>query len=141
MTRDAFLIVRAFELWTHEEDVRRATDRPLADPDPQTLTRMTDLATMLLPAGIARIQPAGDGTARLVLTGTGGGAWDIPVHGGAVARARPRQDSDAHVVIDAAAFCRVVANRSDLARSGAVVSGDAGVARTVLAGATALALD
>ena len=31
------LIVRTFELWTHEEDIRRATARPLAAPDAATL--------------------------------------------------------------------------------------------------------
>ena len=139
---DAFLLIRSFELWTHEEDVRRATGRPLLDPEPETLNRMTDLATMLLPAGITRVGGAPEEvTARLVLTGPGGGAWDVPMQGGRVARATVGSRCEAHIVVDAAAFCRVVANRGDLERSGAVVTSDAALARTLFAGAAALALD
>lgn len=139
---DSFLVARSFELWTHDEDIRRAVGRPVLDPDAQTLARMTALATALLPAGIARARGEGaSGSARLVLSGPGGGSWDVPLQGRSVLRARPGRRWDAHVVVDAAAFCRVAANRADLARSGAVVSSGVGVAETLFAGASALALD
>jgi uncharacterized protein (TIGR03083 family) len=139
---DAFLVVRSFELWTHEEDIRKSTGRELSDPDPETLNRMTDLATTLLPAGITRVGGSEAGmSARLVLTGPGGGAWDVPMQDRRVARAAPGSRCDAHIVVDAASFCRVVANRADLESSGALVTNDIGLARTIFAGAAALALD
>ena len=94
-------MVRAFELWTHEEDIRRATGRPVADPDAATLSRMTGLATALLPAGVARAGRDRPGPVRLVLTGPGGGTWDVGLAGG-VSRAEPGRTFDTHVVVDAA---------------------------------------
>jgi uncharacterized protein (TIGR03083 family) len=142
---DAFLVVRSFEIWTHDEDIRRALGREEVDPDAEVLTRMTALATTLLPVGIALVAgdstPSADATARLVLTGPGGGSWDIPLQGRGVTRARPGARFDGHLVVDSAAFCRVVANRADLRRSGAVVSQDPQVAELLLLGAAALALD
>lgn len=138
---DDLLVARAFELWTHDEDIRRATGRPVADPDPATLTRMTELATRLLPVGVALAgQSVPDVGVRLVLTGPGGGTWDVSF-GGVVSRARPDATFASRVVVDAAQFCRVAANRSDLTGSGAVVSDDARVAERLFAGAASLALD
>ncbi|HEX4778514.1 MAG TPA: maleylpyruvate isomerase family mycothiol-dependent enzyme [Acidimicrobiia bacterium] len=138
---DDLLVARAFELWTHDEDIRRATGRPVADPDPSTLTRMTELATGLLPVGVALAgQSVPDVDARLVLTGPGGGTWDVSLDG-PVSRARPGATFASRVVVDAAQFCRVAANRSGLTASGAVVSDDARVAERLFAGAAALALD
>ena len=106
---------------------------------------MTGLATTLLPVGIALAAgplPNEQSTsARLVLTGPGGGSWDVPLHGLSVTRARLGAHFDGHIVVDAAAFCRVVANRADQQRSGAVVSQDPEVADLLLRGAAALALD
>ena len=76
-----------------------------------------------------------------MLTGPGGGSWDMPLRGAGSARARPGARFDGHIVVDSAAFCRVVANRADLQRSGAVVSQDLQVAELLLRGAAALALD
>jgi hypothetical protein len=117
----------------------------VVDPDPQVLTRMTELAASLLPVGIAAAAN-GDpalraASARLVLTGPGGGSWDIPLQGGGVTRARPGARIDGHIAVDSAAFCRVVANRADQERSGAVVCEGPDVADLLLRGAAALALD
>jgi uncharacterized protein (TIGR03083 family) len=105
---ESMLIVRSFEMWTHEEDIRRATGRPLAAPEPARLSPMTRLAVALLPAGMGRVdRPAVDGNVRLVLTGPGGGTWPAALgssQGGPV---------EARLVIDAVLFCRLVANRID----------------------------
>lgn len=138
---ESFLVVRSFEIWTHAEDIRRATNRALEDPEPGSLKLMTELATRLLPAGVAAVGSALGGSVRLVLIGAGGGAWDVPPRGTAVTRAQPGMESDAHVTVDAAEFCRVVSNRSTLEDSAAVVSGEIGVAAALFAGAAALALD
>jgi hypothetical protein len=137
---DAFLVVRAFELWTHDEDIRRAIGRPMADPDAAVLSRMTDLAAVLLPAGVALVGGAGKDRVRLVLTGPGGGTWDVGLDGG-VGRAQPGRAFEAHVTVDAAAFCRVVANRLTFEESAPVLGGGEAPARTLFAGAAALALD
>jgi len=133
---DALLVVRAFEMWIHDEDIRAATGRPLADLDPERLARMVSLAAMLLPAGMARVARQSDGAVRIVLTGNGGGTWDVNLDGADDARRHT-----ARVVVDATAFCRVVGNRADIESSGAIVSGDAGLADDLFIGASALALD
>lgn len=134
---DQMLVVRAFEMWTHDEDVRRATGRALHGPEPESLARMVALVATLLPVGIARagrVRP--ETTVRLVLTGAGGGTWDLSLDGTPViGRAASR------IVVDATTFCRVVGNRADLAGVDPVVSGDHATATDVFVGAAALALD
>ena len=134
----ALLVVRAFELWTHENDIRRVTGLAAAAPDPPTLRLMTDLAVRLLPSGVARL--ADHTTAvdvRLVLTGAGGGTWDVVLGERTVSRYVP----EVVIVADAVRFCRLVAARIDPDELDAQVSGAALHAATVLAGAAALALD
>ena len=142
---DQMLVVRAFEMWTHEEDIERAAGRALTDPDPDTLRRMTDLATELLPAGINGRGPA-DGQVRLVLTGPGGGSWDVVLPGGETRRAGhglsgAGENMTSLAVVDAAMFCRVVANRADLSTSRAVHTGAIETVRSLFEGASTLALD
>lgn len=137
---DLLLVVRAFEVWVHDGDVRRATGRPPTDPDAESLARMTDLAVTLLPAGIGLAGRARPGrTVRLVLTGPGGGTWDVGLDPSGAAD--PLPPAEARVVVDGSAFCLVVGNRSDRARSGGLVSGDEALADDLFAGAAALALD
>jgi len=134
---DDVLVIRAFEMWIHDEDIRRATGRELAAPDPERLARMVGLVSKLLPAGIAGSGNARDGaTARVVLTGTDGGTWDVNLDGSTEERS-----ASTRIVVDAADFCRIVGNREDQDSSGAVVTGDQSVAAGVLVGAAALALD
>jgi len=134
---DAVLVVRAFEMWIHEEDIRRATDRPLIAPDGEQLARMIDLVVRLLPDGVAATgHDVASKTVRLVLTGPGGGTWDVNLDGAA----QPRR-GDVRVVVDGTEFCRVAGNRSDLTGSGAIVRGDREPASVLFAGAANLALD
>lgn len=133
---ERLLVVRAFETWTHEEDIRRAVGQPLAAPDPARLRLMTELAVSALPSGLARIaRPQPGRTARIVLTGPGGGTWQA-----ALDRGEPGA-TDVRVVADAVCFCRLVANRCTPADLGAVIDGDEVLASVLLAGAQALALD
>jgi uncharacterized protein (TIGR03083 family) len=133
----ALLVVRAFELWTHENDIRTAAGLPASVPDAATLRLMTDLAVGMLPFGVARVAdplPALD--VHLVLTGAGGGTWDVPLG------ARPAGEvPEVAIVADAVGFCRLVADRITPGELGAHVSGDVSHAATVLTGAAALALD
>ena len=75
---DDLLVVRAFELWVHDNDIRRAVGLPPSVPDPPVLRLMSDLAARMLPYAAARMGlPPAD--VRLVLTGTGGGTWDVTI--------------------------------------------------------------
>jgi uncharacterized protein (TIGR03083 family) len=135
LTRDELLVVRAFELWTHESDIRAVAGLPPRVPDPPTLRAMTDLAVSWLPFGVRRAAP---GEPRLdlhlVLTGPGGGTWDLPVGRGDAAPA------PVLLVLDAVDFCRLVADRvaDDVVGQR---EGDEDATAAVLAGARALALD
>jgi uncharacterized protein (TIGR03083 family) len=131
----ALLVVRAFELWTHDNDIRQATGLPLSVPDPPTLALMTRLAARLLPHAAARTGLHEPVNVRLVLTGPGGGTWDI-----AVGEGQPDPVS-IRIIADAAGFCRLVANRITPADLDPHVTGDPGRAAGVLAAASALALD
>lgn len=133
---DRMLVVRSFETWTHEEDIRRATGRPLAAPDPGRLRLMTELAVSALPTGLGYIaRPKPGRTARIVLTGPGGGTWQASLDRTAAGA------TDVRIVADAASFCRLVANRLQSTTIEVDVVGDEALAADVLAGAQALALD
>ncbi len=127
------LVVRAFELWTHENDIRQVAGWTASVPDPSTLRLMTDRAARLLPqAGAGLPEPV---DVRLVLTGPGGGTWDVTVGGG------PPATAAISIVTDAVGFCRLAANRIAPAELDVNVTGDPARAAAVLAAATTLALD
>lgn len=129
------LVVRAFELWVHDNDIRQAAALPPSVPDPATLTLMTELAARLLPRAAARTGADEPMSLHLVLTGLGGGTWDVPIGTGGT------KPADVVIVSDAVDFCRLVANRATPAGLELQVTGDAGLAAAVLAAAPVLALD
>lgn len=133
------LPVRAFELWTHENDIRRAAGRDASVPDASTLRLMTELAARLLPQAAAQAGLAVPVDVRLVLTGPGGGTWDVTVGGDAAAPARV--PAAVSIVTGAAGFCRLVADRVVPADLDLHVTGDPGHATAVLTAASTLALD
>lgn len=130
------LIVRAFEMWTHDEDIRRAAGLPLSAPDDATLALMSRLAATLLPYAMARTGQSEPAEVRLVLTGRGGGTFTVQV-GAPTDGTHDRT----RLIMDTVQFCRVVANRLADADLTMDVSGDADLAVAALAGARALALD
>jgi hypothetical protein len=97
---------------------------------------MTETAVSALPAGLAMIaRPRPNRTARMVLTGPGGGTWQASLDRGVPG------ETDVRIIADAVSFCRMVANRMTPADIEAVVTGDEALAADVFAGAQALALD
>jgi uncharacterized protein (TIGR03083 family) len=132
----ALLIVRAFELWTHENDIRLAAGLPASVPDPATLRLMSDLAVRLLPYAAARASLPEPAEVHLVLTGPGGGTWDVTV--GAADAVAPTALS---IVTDVVGFCRLAANRVAPDELDVHVTGPAGTAAGLLAAASTLALD
>jgi uncharacterized protein (TIGR03083 family) len=139
LTVDQLLVVRAFELWTHENDLRAALGRPPSSPDPSVLALMTELAVRSLPRGVERagLRPSGQ-PVRVVLTGPGGGTWDVEL-GSPAADAVPAQRT--RIVADAVAFCRLVAGRAARRDVDIDVAGDAAAADDLLTAAASLALD
>ncbi len=133
---ERMLVVRSFETWTHEEDIRRVTGRALQAPDSPRLRLMTELAVSALPSGLARIdRPQTGRTARIVLTGPGGGTWQASLDRGVPG------PTDVRIIADAVSFCRLVANRIPPGEVATEISGDQELGSLVLAGAQALALD
>ncbi len=131
----ALLVVRSFELWTHDNDIRRAAGLPPSVPDASALRLMTGLAARLLPHAAARRGPHEPVNVHLVLTGPGGGTWDVAIG------ERLPDPASIRIVTDAVGFCRLVANRVSPADLDLRVTGDPGRAAGVLAAASALALD
>jgi uncharacterized protein (TIGR03083 family) len=132
------LVVRAFELWVHDNDIRQAAALPPSVPDPATLSLMTEVAARLLPRAAARTGADEPTSLHLVLTGPGGGTWDVPIGTGGADGAEP---ADVVIVSDAVDFCRLVANRATPAGLDLHITGDAERAAAVLAAAPVLALD
>jgi uncharacterized protein (TIGR03083 family) len=131
---DFLLIARAFELWVHEIDIRRAVGQPPAVPDESTLTLMTSSVAGMLPLAAALTGVHEPTSVHLVLTGAGGGTWDLSIGSGS-------DGSAATIVTDAIGFCRLVGNRAAPDDLELYITGDSGRAARVLAAASALALD
>lgn len=155
LTVRTLCVVRAFELWTHENDIRRALGLAQSRPDASTLTVMTRLAASLMPLAAAGCGLSDPVALRLVLTGPGGGTWQlslgrsatalpgVPAPAASQATRRPADLEPAAVgiVADAAAFCSLVANRIAPEELDSYVTGDLERVRAILEAATTLALD
>lgn len=131
------LVVRALELWTHTDDIRRAIGQALAAPDAERLALMTDLAMRTLPVRVAATggPPDGGGVVRIVLTGPGGGVWQQPF-GEVDATGEPK----VRIVADAVGFCRLTAGRLTASALDATIDGDERLAGSVLAASAAFAV-
>ena len=131
----ALLVVRAFELWVHDNDIRRAIGLPPSLPDTPVLRLMSDLAARMLPYAATRTGLREPVDVHLVLTGPGGGTWDIAVG------QRPPDPVGVAIVTDVVGFCRLAANRVTAADLDLHITGDPGRAADVLAVVPTLALD
>jgi uncharacterized protein (TIGR03083 family) len=125
------LVTRAFETWIHTDDSRLAAHRPLESPTPASLAAMSDVAVHLLP----RALEADNAIARVVLTGPGGGTWDL-VLGDADLGGPP----DVVVTADTASFCRLAGGRLTPDALAVDVQGDEQLAGRLVAAAAALAM-
>jgi uncharacterized protein (TIGR03083 family) len=116
------LVVRVFELWTHDNDLRQAVGLDRVEPDPDRLWMMTH-AVMLV------VNRIGGDRLRIVLTGAGGDVW--PAQG----------EEIAEVAIDSVAFCRRAANRLPFDLLDADITGNIAAANKTLDDLATLALD
>jgi uncharacterized protein (TIGR03083 family) len=131
--RRTLLTTRAFELWTHDDDIRDALGRDPSTPAPAELGVMADVAVQILPFCLTVSGSTAAASARIVLTGDGGGDWTVSLDGDD--HGRPAVT----ITMDVVDYCRVVAERLDPTDAAVSVTGDATLGRTVLACASALA--
>jgi uncharacterized protein (TIGR03083 family) len=112
----SMLVAHTFELWTHADDVRGALGRPLEPPTPGVLRAMSDLSVRnLFSATLVTAPHQFERSAKVVLTGPGGGYWLL---------GDPPGEPDVTIVADVVEYCRMVSRRLDAAELDADIRGD-----------------
>ncbi|HEX6681673.1 MAG TPA: zf-HC2 domain-containing protein [Candidatus Limnocylindrales bacterium] len=123
------LVQRAFETWTHLDDVRNLLHHTPVNPPPEQVRRIVSLAVTLLPTAVAAQGVTGrPGSGWLVLTGPAGGEWPLPL-------------GEFTIRADAVEFARLVANRRSPDSLEYKVDGDRHLAAQVLRIASTLGCD
>ena len=132
--RRTILATRAFELWTHDDDIRVALGRDREAPTEPEIALMSDVAVGILPyCVISNGEPTPAASVRMVLTGAGGGSWDVSLDG------REHVGVDVTVTMNVVDYCRRVADRITIDECAARLDGDVALGQRILACATALA--
>jgi uncharacterized protein (TIGR03083 family) len=130
------IVVRAFETWIHTDDLRRVVGLPGLAPPARDLALMTDLAGRSLSMSLALVgRTTTAKTARLVLTGDGGGDWLVAMDGTGAGSGR----ADVTVTASAVDWCLLVGDRIAPAELKCSIDGDAALAVDLLGAAPALA--
>ena len=133
-----FMEVRVFDSWMHEQDIRRAVDRP----GPLT-GRCAEVAVGRVRAGLGFIvgkrAAAPDGSTVVVeVTGPAGGTYAVAVDGRAREVDEVPTDPTVRLTLDVEAFCALGGGRwrgEVVRRQGRVaVAGDEALADRILAG-------
>jgi uncharacterized protein (TIGR03083 family) len=134
-TEDA-LVIRAFETWTHLDDVRRNAGRPGFVPAASVLRAMGDLSVRVVPYALAAQGLTRPGeSVKIVLTGPGGRAWHVPLAPGEV----PEGDPTAVMTVDIVDWCARFADRLTPAQLAVQVEGDRAIVDDVVLSAPAFA--
>ena len=135
LTRDDTLLVRAFEAWVHTDDLRRVAGRPEIRVESRHLSLMADLSRRIMPLALAVAAREHEGkTARLVLTGAGGGDWLVPLGAG-----DPADTADVTVTADVVEWCRLMGDRVTIDAVAVEIYGDEALGLDLVAAAPALA--
>jgi uncharacterized protein (TIGR03083 family) len=129
------LVIRAFETWTHHDDIRLALDQSESVPAPPVLRSMVEFSVRNTPWALAMsgtIRPGA--TADLHLTGAVDGIWNVALN--------PDEAISDNLVavmtIDVVDWCKRFADRRPIDLAYTVV-GDADVARDLIVAAPAFA--
>ncbi len=132
------MTVRVYDCWVHEQDVRRALDRPGGSGNAASAISLARIQSAM-PFVVGKKAGCADGTAvRFDISGPGGDArtFTIAVEGG---RARQVDDDAAPSVtlsLSSIDFTRLGCGRADAAQveaaGGIAMAGDALVGRSVL---------
>ncbi|HEY7136005.1 MAG TPA: maleylpyruvate isomerase family mycothiol-dependent enzyme [Acidimicrobiia bacterium] len=141
LSRHSMLVTRAFETWTHDDDVRRALGRPLVVPPPEHLRLMADVSTRGLPLGLLALDRVREGRRAIVrLTGEGGGVWTVPFEMGANRVVEGAEaDADLVLTVDVVDWCRMASQRLAPAAMAFTTEGAAELADDLFAAAPAFA--
>jgi uncharacterized protein (TIGR03083 family) len=132
------LVIRTFELWTHDDDVREAVGLPANVLDDARLSLMSSTLLNVLPYGMARAGTTERGrTVRIDLTGPGGGTSFLS----ALSPEDEAGEPDLVIRTSALDLCRVASNRLSLEALDAEIEGDRSLLAPVLVGAGAFAMD
>jgi uncharacterized protein (TIGR03083 family) len=135
------LLVRAFEAWTHADDVRRALGLPQVAPPLASLLTMTSSACGFVPGMLAARGAHHPGrVVRFRFSDLDpGAAWDVDL--GVIGSARPAGDAgvDAELTITALDFCRSISARRRPEDIEYGARGDTALAAEVVAALPALA--
>lgn len=130
------LVARSFELWTHGDDIRRATGRALEQVPAGELRTMSSTSVEGLPLLLA-LQPPPEAQppvaltpTRVVLTGPGGGTFELGGPG-------PQANL---LVADVVDYCRVVSRRLDPEELASTREGDERLLSSLLVAAQAIAM-
>jgi uncharacterized protein (TIGR03083 family) len=102
------LVQRAFETWTHADDVRAVLDLPSRPPPAEHVRLIAELGVRLLPTALAATGTGpggGELRVRLILHGAGGGSWDLPAERDRAVRPAVT------ITCDVVEFCRLLAGR------------------------------
>ena len=133
-TVGSVLIARGFEVWTHADDIRRALGRRLVSPAAADLRAMSSFSVVSLPLLVPVVEPLVPvGPSRVVLTGAGGGTFDLP-------GAHHDDGRQVTIVTDIVDYCRVVARRIAPDERDATIEGDGQLAGALLAAARIFAM-
>lgn len=134
-THDSLLVARSFEIWTHADDVRRVIGQPLVAPPAGSLGLMADVSVTAMPAALEVAERAHRGkTARVVLTGDGGGDWLIPL-----GFSETGETPDVVLTADVVDWCRCVSERVPPGALPREVEGDPALADDLAAASSAFA--
>ena len=141
MALEQWLNVRLFDSFSHEQDIRRALNRP-GNMDSEPARRAVLRGVSILPRAVGKAaRDMADGArVETVVDGGVGGRWVVVVTGGRGALEEPPLEGgvDAGLRADADTFLRLVWGRVTPGVAehdgGLVLSGDAGLARRVAAG-------
>lgn len=110
------LLIRAFETWTHLDDILAVHHEPETLPEAAVLRSMVEFSVRSTPWALAMRGSARSGeTARLRLRGAVSGDWVVALAPDAIApRAIPTPEPVATITIDALDWCKRFADRRDL---------------------------
>jgi len=132
------LTQRSFEIWTHADDMRAALGIDQVPPPGGSLETMSHAAVDTIPLMLSASGVDAEGRrARIVLTGDGGGSYDIAL---GLADTAPGARPDVEIEFDVVEFCRAVGDRRDEADLAYRSTGDADLATGIVRALPALAV-